>query len=140
MAIRLVSLNTWGGRVFEPLKKYLLDVNADLFCLQEVFSAPSTGLRSLADIDKYDVRVNLFNDIEHILPAHQGFFWPVARGYLNDSTSTEGSLFYGIATFVRKVIPIIESRTEFVFGEFRHTVSGGPPLPRNAHCIRLHPC
>lgn len=46
-------------------------------------------------------------------------------------------MFYGIATFVRQTIPILESRTKFVFQEFRPLVDDDTPLPRNAHCIRI---
>lgn len=137
MVVRLVSLNTWGGRLWIPLKRFLTEVDADVWCLQEVFSAPGVEQETLRDSDGLEVRLNLFAEAQEVLNDYQCSFWPEARGYLNDRTSTESPVLYGIATCVRNTIPIIGSRTEFVFGDFRQSATGEPPLPRTLHFTRL---
>ena len=43
MALRIMSLNAWGGSIHAPLIDYLAHADADIFCLQEVVrSAPGT--------------------------------------------------------------------------------------------------
>ena len=39
--MKLLTLNTWGGKVHEPLLKFIEQraEDTDIFCLQEVFSA-----------------------------------------------------------------------------------------------------
>jgi endonuclease/exonuclease/phosphatase family metal-dependent hydrolase len=137
MSLRVVSLNTWGGRVFAPLIAFVESIHGDVLCLQEVFSAPATDIESVQDSDGHHVRVNLFQDLQQRLPEHAGFFYPFAKGYLNDTNTTELPVFYGIATFVRKTISIVTSLAGFVFGEFRDGQSHESQMPRNAHGVRL---
>ena len=142
MTLRVVSINIWGGRVYEPLIKYLPAVNADVYCLQEVYNAPLPmdewliyGANDAWEGEK--VRPNLFREIGEVLPEHRGMYFPAARGFLHDGAKTEHPVEYGIAMFVRRSLPIIGERMDFVYSEFRHWGYGDPPLSRNAHCVRL---
>lgn len=143
--IRIVSLNCWGGRVHEPLLRYIQEVDADILCLQEMYSAPPNVPSPLIFIYKHKPEESsptypaLYAELRTVLPDHQAFFYPAAQGYLNDSTNTEYEVRYGIATFVRNNLAVIGEGVDFVYGSYRHEAWGAPPLPlpRNAHCVRL---
>lgn len=143
--LRIVSLNCWGGRIYQPLLQFLIDVNADVFCLQEMYSAPpnvpsplfySNG-RPDRPYENLPVYPSLFEDIRARLPDYDARFYPAAQGYLDDGTTTEHKVQYGIATFVRNDLPIIGERVGFVHDAYRPYAWGEPPLPRNAHSVRL---
>ncbi|NTJ64196.1 endonuclease/exonuclease/phosphatase family protein [Agrobacterium rhizogenes] len=137
--MRIVSLNAWGGLLHEPLMRYLVDVDADVLCLQEVGRAPGSQADWLTYRDhgvELQQRVNLFDELQIALPAHDGFFLPVARGDLFDGDRRIASEF-GLATFVRKTYPVIGQAAGFVHGEFSADGWGPHPRSRNAHCIRL---
>lgn len=142
MTIRVVSINIWGGRVYDTLMEYLPQVNADVYCLQEVYNAPVPlpewlTFEVIFREPEAPVRPNLFQEIANILPEHRGFYYPAARGFLHDGAPVETPVEYGIATFVRKSIPIIGEHMGFVYSQFRHYGWGDPPLSRNAHAIRI---
>ena len=92
-SIRLITLNIWGGHVHKPLLQFIAaHRDVDIFCLQEVYhKAPA----SIGDEERY-VRLDIFNDIQLLLPDHQGFFQPVVQG------------IYGLAAFVKKSLAPIE--------------------------------
>lgn len=141
--IRIVSLNCWGGRIYKPLMQYLQEVDADILCLQEMFSAPPDVPSPLIFPYQYrqeeslPAHPTLFTELHAVLPNHQAFFYPAAQGYLHDGAVTEYKVRYGIATFIRDTLPIIGEGVSFVYGSYRQGVWGEPPLPRNAHCVRL---
>ena len=139
MTLRIVSLNAWGGALHEPLMRYLVDVDADVLCLQEVVRASSTQSDWLIYRDtgmELPQRANLFEEIKAALPSHDAFFCPVARGELFDGDRRLASEF-GLATFVRKSYPVVGQALGFVHGEFSTDGWGAHPRSRNAHCIRL---
>ena len=85
MTLRIVSLNVWGGLLHEPLMRYLVDVDADVLCLQEVGRTPGSQSDWLVYRDhgvELQQRVNLFEELKAALPDHDAFFLPVARGDL----------------------------------------------------------
>ena len=140
MALRIVSLNCWGGRVYEPLMNYLREVDADVYCLQEVFNTSEpmpAWLRFMESQAEHLVRPNLFQEIAALLPEHRAMFFPAVRGYLHDRANVDFPIEYGLATYVHNVLPIIGEAVQFVFGEFRPRAWGEPPLPRNAHSVRI---
>ena len=134
MSIRIVSLNCWGGRVHEPLLEFLRNVDADILCLQEMYSAPPDVPSSL--ILNYNfstksplVHPHLFSEIQAMLWDYQAFFYPAAQGHLNDSITTTHKVRYGLATFIRNSLPIIGEEVRFVYGTYRSAAFGNPPLP-----------
>ncbi|AVA21369.1 MULTISPECIES: endonuclease/exonuclease/phosphatase family protein [unclassified Rhizobium] len=139
MALRIVSLNVWGGLLHEPLMQYLVDVDADVLCLQEVTrtkDAPSEWLVYRDHGVELPQRANLFEEIAAALPMHDAFFCPTARGDVFDGDRRIASEF-GLATFVRKSYPVIGQASGFVHGEFSADGWGPHPRSRNAHCIRI---
>ncbi|NRP70761.1 hypothetical protein ILFOPFJJ_01642 [Ensifer psoraleae] len=139
MALRIISLNAWGGRVHAPLIKYLADSDADVLCLQEVTRTTGSTADWLVYRDRgleLPQRANLFDEIAAVLPGHDAFYCPTARGELFDGAERVLSEF-GLATFVRKSLAVIGQALDFVHGGFSADGWGAHPRARNAHCLRL---
>jgi endonuclease/exonuclease/phosphatase family metal-dependent hydrolase len=138
--MRIVSLNAWGGKLFEPLIRYLVEVDADVLCLQEVVRTPGYDGSELIYRDgdlRLPQRTNLFDDICAALPGHDARFFPASRGPLYDSAGHEFKSEFGLATFVRRALPVIGEAMDFVHGAFSADSWGQHPRARNAHCIRV---
>lgn len=137
--MRIISLNAWGGSVHAPLIDYLAHAEADVFCLQEVIrSAPDTPewLEYRDGGTRLAQRARLYDEIAAVLPDHDGYFSPFARGDLFHGEILFPSEF-GIATFVRRSYPVIGQAADFIHGRFSPDGWGEHPRSRNAHCIRL---
>lgn len=144
MTFRIITLNCWGGRLFDDLLRFVDTVEADIICLQEVYSAPPGTPSPLVFEDGIETPElppypRLFQALEERLGARGfgGQFLPAAHGFLHDRATTEYPVEYGLATFVRTDHSIIEQHVGFVSGSFRTDRWVDPPLPRNAHCIRV---
>ncbi|MCL6706208.1 endonuclease/exonuclease/phosphatase family protein [Pseudomonas sp. R2.Fl] len=139
MTLRLISLNAWGGRVHEPLMRYLRQADPDVLCLQEVthVEAAETGWLVFREGDfELPQRASLYEDVKAILPAHNAFFAPAACGPLHDGDRAVMSQ-WGLATFVRRDLPVIGQAQGFIHGDFPLSGFGEHPRPRNAHGIRI---
>ncbi|HTV68461.1 MAG TPA: endonuclease/exonuclease/phosphatase family protein [Rhizobiaceae bacterium] len=140
MTIRILSLNAWGGKLHELLMPYLKAADADVFCLQEVVrttDAPSEWL-TYRDSDRVlPQRANMFDELRALLPGHDGFFCPTARGELFDENERRVLSEFGLATFVRTSLPVIGQALDFVYGEFSPGGWGARPRARNAHVVRI---
>ncbi len=101
-SMKLISLNTWGGRAGMPLLKSFFEKykDADTFCLQEIWQTRDESL-----IEAKDPRIvtNLLEQIASALTDFNFFFRPQYRG------------IYGLATFVRKNIKVENEGELFVF-------------------------
>ena len=142
MSLRIISLNAWGGRLHAPLMRYLTDSDPDILCLQEVVRSPEAQSEWLTYRDhgvELPQRAKLFEEIGAALPAHAAFFFPTARGALYDGEKEIPSEF-GLATFVRRSLPIIGQAMDFVHGAFSPDGWGNHPRARNAHCFRVFDC
>ncbi|WP_432285931.1 endonuclease/exonuclease/phosphatase family protein [Aminobacter sp. BA135] len=138
--MRILSLNGWGGRLGEELVAYVKDADPDVFCLQEATSTPAATSPWLVYRDgggELLQRANLFAEMADGLPGHQAFFCPAARGPLYDGDRTLPSE-WGLATFVRRSLPIIGQVQGFIHGAFSTDGFGNHPRSRNAHAVRLH--
>ncbi|MDX0553390.1 endonuclease/exonuclease/phosphatase family protein [Sinorhizobium medicae] len=138
--MRILSLNAWGGRIHNPLLKYLGSTKADILCLQEVVrtSGQPHGWLTYRDGDlRLPQRSNLFDEIRALLPAHRAQFVPVARGLLHDDYGREIWSEFGLATFVRESYATIGEALGFVHGAFTPDSWGEHPRARNAHCVRV---
>ncbi|MFB9950310.1 endonuclease/exonuclease/phosphatase family protein [Rhizobium puerariae] len=137
--MRIVSLNAWGGRVHEPLMRYLGEVEADVLCLQEVthVAGHDGGWLTFREGDfELPQRASLLEDVTAILPEHRAFFAPAASGPLYDG-DREVASEWGLATFVRQGFPVIGQVQDFIHGDFPVSGFGAHPRPRNAHGIRI---
>ncbi len=102
--MKLISLNTWGGRagnkiLLDFFRKHNEDI--DIFCLQEMWEgghehAPKWG---------ENIDTNLITNVNNILKNYSVFFRP----HYHD--------FYGLAIYIKKSINIEEEGDIFVFKE-----------------------
>jgi len=137
--LRILSLNGWGGRLGEQLVAYVKDAEPDVFCLQEATSTPAATSPWLTYRDgggELLQRASLFAEVAGALPDHQAFFCPAARGPLYDGDRMLQSE-WGLATFVRRALPIIGQVQDFIHGAFSADGFGDHPRSRNAHAVRL---
>ena len=105
--MKLISLNTWGGKLLDPLLGFIKEKSdsIDIFCFQEIFS-DGEGDRNLKDIEP-----NLINKISKILPDYNFHFQPGATPYrygvgVIKEVIKEKPLV-GNATFIKKDIKIL---------------------------------
>jgi endonuclease/exonuclease/phosphatase family metal-dependent hydrolase len=98
--MKLISLNTWGGRVAEILDFFKQHQDIDLFLLQEVFHNGTA--RTLFSGKE---RAEFFKEIDELLPDHTGYFAPAEAGE------------WGLAIFARKSLKILEHGDFFVYRE-----------------------
>lgn len=131
--MRLVSLNIWGGTVFDDVIGFIKRESdqADIFCLQEVFYS------HLSESELGERRFNIFQEIEKQLPSFSGYFSPVQDGY-DYKSRIDNHISFGLATFVRKGIQVESFEDFFIFGE-QNSMEGNnqETLPYNAQCITI---
>jgi endonuclease/exonuclease/phosphatase family metal-dependent hydrolase len=91
--MKLITLNIWGGHVRDPLLEFIkTHCEVDVFCFQEMYhNAP----KKISDLDMA-VSLNIFSEIQSLLPDHRGFFKPVVNG------------IYGNGMFIKRDIHILE--------------------------------
>jgi endonuclease/exonuclease/phosphatase family metal-dependent hydrolase len=109
--MKLISLNTWGGRAGkEKLLGFFAEHrDADIFCLQEVWSAPYEFLEGHAAgglaIKNSNVMTRGMQEISGLLDQHARYFKP---HYLDN---------YGLMMLLKKDINIREEGDVFVYKE-----------------------
>jgi len=137
--MRVVSLNAWAGRLHAEIMDYLATVDADVLCLQEVSRTPGARTDWLTyrepglDLPQ---RANFFDEVAALLPGHDGLFAPTATGPLYHGDTAIASQF-GLATFIRKSLPVTAQAIDFVHGHYSADGWGAHPRARNAHVLRL---
>jgi len=94
--MRIITLNTWGGRELQPLLEFFRRhaSDTDVFCLQEVFDVDQASLDERHPDLK--VRGDLFKLIAKELPGFEGSF-----AYFDDVPSRQS-----LAIFFRGDLPI----------------------------------
>ncbi len=135
-----MSLNGWGGTLYEPLSGYIREVSPDVLCLQEVVHTPASRKDWLTYRDGDHVlpqRANFFRDVCEALPGHVATFCPAAQGVLWDEDKPVPSQ-WGLATFVRADVPLIKQAQGFVHKTFSPDGYGDHPRSRSAHAVRLY--
>lgn len=116
--MKLVCLNTWGGRAGADKLLGFLNSHrdADFLCLQEVWSAPYEGLEGVpagADaIAHAEIMVHGRQEIGALLDGHAAFFHP---NHLND---------YGLMTLVSTALRVVELGDVFVHRERGYVPEG----------------
>lgn len=138
--MKIVCLNGWGGALHEALLPYLTDAQPDVLCLQEVVHSPATDLDELTYRDGDHVlpqRANFFRDVCRTLPDHWPMFCPAAEGVLWDGDKAIPSQ-WGLATFVRRSLPLVGQVQGFVHKDFSPRGYGDHPRSRSAHGVRVY--
>lgn len=120
--MKIISLNTFAGRIFKPLMDFVerMAPETDVLCFQEVVSDPG-GV--ITPPDKHGLRANLLQELEARLPD-----FAVVFTYFQDdfdvTPSPNGRTQYGLATFVRRTLPITASH-DFYLGNGYNTYLPG---------------
>lgn len=138
--MKLMTLNIWGGRVYEPFLKFIRENrdNVDIFCFQEMFQSPESKFSN-------SIKSDIYLDVDKILKDHVGFFAPTFTGY-DTEDSVDFDIAFGQATFIKKSIELVSQETIFVHGKFDHTppakihipnVKVALDLPRNIHLVKI---
>lgn len=100
--MKLISLNTWGGKLFEPLikfiKQYSFDI--DIFCFQEIYDTASSVKQF------HNIRANLLVELKQLLPDFQVFYTLEFSGYDSNPDHVDFDLTVGEAIFIHKDIKI----------------------------------
>lgn len=138
--MQIMCLNGWGGTLAEAVIPYLRDAAPDVLCLQEVVHSPDSDKDWLTYRDGDHVlpqRANFFGDVRAALPDHVAVFCPAARGVLWDG-DREVPSYWGLATFVRRSIPIIGQAQGFVHKSYGPDGYGDHPRSRSAHAVRAY--
>lgn len=99
--MKLMSLNVWGGRLFNPLISFLqkYSQNIDVFCLQEVFNNSPNAKSAIQQGAKEDI----YLDIKKALSGFDAFIAP--------AQDNEESL----AMFIRRTLLIKKIDDVFVY-------------------------
>lgn len=135
--MKLICLNTWGGRIYKPLMNFIKknSKDTDIFCFQEVFDTKSNITESAG------FRLNLYKEISKKLPRLQGYFASGVENYIAGSFQPnfiDFNLSWGLAIFIHKKLKIISNGDFFVYGK---KDSFNPKdlnsLPRNFQYINL---
>jgi endonuclease/exonuclease/phosphatase family metal-dependent hydrolase len=138
--VRIVSLNAWGGAVFDDLAAWLPGCGADVLCLQEVTRTPGLGgWTRFSDADRdLPQRADLFDDVRSLLPDHEGAFVACDAGPVLDPQGRAHRQEFGLAVFVRRKLVRHTIDATFVHGTFtehdRWPTSG---RPRAAQAVRV---
>lgn len=95
--MKLITLNTWAGRVKEPFEAFL-KAHApftDIFCFQEIFNDLDEELET--NIDDKGRNRHILKEITEVLPEFDVYFCPVIENV------------YGMAIFLKKGFEVIAS-------------------------------
>lgn len=116
--MKIISLNTWGGRAGKDklLEFFSAHKDMDVFCLQEIWSAPYKYLEGHAaggmSIDHSNIMVYGLQDISGLLDSHAAYFKP---HHLDN---------YGLLMLIRKDWDVISEGDVFVYKERGHIPEG----------------
>lgn len=138
--MRIVSLNAWGGAVWEQLSAWVEQAAFDVLCLQEVTRriAPSPDWLIYRDpYRRLDQRADLFGDISRLLPDWQATFAPATRGLLEDAAGRPVWSEHGLACWVAPQLSVTGRWQDFVHGQFRAGGWGPEPVPRAVQMQRI---
>lgn len=134
--MKLISLNTWGGKIYQPLMDFIKENsnNTDIFCLQEVFSTP-LNIQVLGER-----RTNLYEEMVKILKDYNGFFHPQIKNHIIGSRvkadQVNFELYFGLAIFVKKNVEVTSYGDFFTYGKrYIFDPNNLNTLPRNTNYI-----
>jgi endonuclease/exonuclease/phosphatase family metal-dependent hydrolase len=96
--MRLITLNTWGGRLGKPVDDFVLKhaADTDVFCFQEVHT---NGSKEASENN--GERPHFFEELQNLLPGFVGMF-------------AEQFQDTGIATFVRNACTVEEEASSLI--------------------------
>lgn len=133
--MKLVTLNLWGGQVFEPLMRFIKThaSNTDIFCFQEVLFSDRAEFTP-----EIKARMNLFNEIKQRLPEFEAltFMAPEKALHFQDELLPE-DVRPGQAMFVRKGLRIIENGGFRTYKKLPEGADIGGKVPGNCQWMTI---
>ena len=131
--MKLISLNIWGGKMFEPLIAFIREqaVDTDIFCFQEVFDTPTN------EIVSHDTRINVFRELTLALPDFTAYFAPVLDGF-DLAGPSDIPVSCGNAVFLRRRFLITTTSSIFVHktgGIIPRTIRDEPRAIQNVRLL-----
>jgi len=125
--MKLITLNIWGGTLFQPLIDFfqIQKDKFEIFCLQEVWNHNQVSDKALRKAPR-GIKVDILSHLMDALPGFQVFFAPA-----QDNAE-------GLAFFVKNVISIENQGDIFVFRSRDAMVGNdGRTLGRNLQYIQF---
>lgn len=112
--MKLISLNTWGARVYQPLIEFVGREKAttDIFCFQEVYHTTSNHTQSGPEPQP---RIDGLARLTEVLTDGWRQFYSVGERGFNETGKVDFHLEFGNATFVRTSLPLLEQDEIFVY-------------------------
>ncbi|WP_308250168.1 endonuclease/exonuclease/phosphatase family protein [Sphaerisporangium fuscum] len=139
--MRIISLNAWGGAMFDELARWLDTCGADILCLQEVtHTAGAGGWTRFDDAERsLPQRANLLDDVRSLLPRHHGLFTASDAGPVRDDGGLSHQQDFGLAAFVAETLPVVGVRSAFVHAAYAEHHGEWPidGRPRAAQAVRV---
>ena len=138
--MKIVSLNAWGGQVWDALAPWIVGLQPDVLCLQEVTRAPVPSPDWLRYVDPYrdlSQRADLFGDVSRLLPDHQPFFAPATRGTLADENGQPAPSEHGLGFWARRDLAVTRILQDFVHADFRPDGWGPEPVSRTMQVAQI---
>lgn len=135
--MKLISLNAWGGKRYDPLIKFIEQhaKNTDIFCFQEIFKTPTQI------VEEAGYRLNLYKEFESLLKDHKAYFVSTLENYITGTFQTVFTNFplsSGLAIFIKKTFDVKEAGDFYVYGSKNSFVPGDlNSLPRNVQYLRF---
>ena len=110
--MKLLSLNIWGGQIYQPLLKFLEKEKEeiDVFCFQEVF-------KSKENIISNGSKLNIYYNLVETLKEYDAYYAPTFEGG-DLKGKVDFEVYFGQAIFVKKEIKIVEDGHVFIFGSY----------------------
>ncbi len=111
--MKLISLNTWGGKYFDHLIKFIKQhsQDTDIFCFQEIYNTTSA-------VKQYkNIRANLLGELIKILPDFWVFYTTEFSGFDSNSDPVDFDLTVGKATLVKNTIKINTQEELPIYGD-----------------------
>ena len=117
--MKIITLNTWGGRAGKDQLLSFFKTHAestDIFCLQEVHSASLEQMNILSaagqSLSDSSMMTRGLQDVSDILPGHQAYFRPHLLGC------------YGLLMLVKKDLIVREEGEVFVYKQKGYVPEG----------------
>lgn len=100
--MRLISLNIWGGKIYEPLMKFISEVkeDTDIFCFQELFF----GDKPEGDVS--GARANITGELQGLLSNFNIYPYLAPKDSFFMGEKVLSSI--GQAIFSKKHLPVID--------------------------------
>lgn len=111
--MKLISLNTWGGKIFDPLIEFIKQhsKDTDIFCFQEIYTTTS-------NVRPYqNIRANLLEELLEILPDFEYFYSLAIRGFDSTPNRVNFDLSVGKTIFIKNNIKVENTYDILLYGD-----------------------